>query len=268
MLYINSVFNTTSKPSAGSFRSTEALITNISLLNLHHVSGRISILLPWFFISTQITISDLEHTKSLMFFSVIMAYTSVSAECTDWWNSYNCLKCQQINLLFLPDIRITRPVLTTCTKTLIRKPLISYGPVISPTWKQAENDTISVLWWICTPEKSLDGISLRMQMWNWLSLLFRGLTKNETLLMVLCSILTEEASIQPLHSGSFWIPLMLYSLFPKKAIPLTMPAVNASSSILRKKKQTVNATILYKNFNSLFLNILKGTTIPKGHTTH
>ena len=56
--------------------------------------------------------------------------------------------------------------------------------------------------------------------------------------------------------------------FSKKAIPLTMPAVNASSSILRKKKQTVNATILYKNFNSLFLNLLKGTTIPKGHTTH
>ena len=46
MLYISFVSNIASKPSAGSFRSTEALITNISLLNLHHVSERISILRP------------------------------------------------------------------------------------------------------------------------------------------------------------------------------------------------------------------------------
>ena len=78
----------------------------------------------------------------------------------------------------------------------------------------------------------------------------------------------REPSTQPLHFVSFWILLILCSLFLKKAIHLTMLAANASSNISRKKKQTANATILCKSFGSLFLNISKGTTIPKDHTAH
>ena len=86
--------------------------------------------------------------------------------------------------------------------------------------------------------------------------------KKERLLMALCSIPTGEPSTPPLLSGSFWILLMLCNLFQKKGSPLTMPAVNVSLSISRKRKQTAKPTIPYWSSSFLFLNILMASTIP------
>ena len=45
-----------------------------------------------------ITTNGLVHTKLPSFFSVIMASTSVSEECTAWWRVYNYQKCPLISL--------------------------------------------------------------------------------------------------------------------------------------------------------------------------
>ena len=87
-------------------------------------------------------------------------------------------------------------------------------------------------------------------------------------LLGLCSILTGEVSILPLPSGSFWILWTLCNPFLKRAFLLTMPAVNVSLSILRKKKQTAEPTILYRSSSSLFLNILRASTIPDALMAH
>ena len=84
----------------------------------------------------------------------------------------------------------------------------------------------------------------------------------------LCSILTGGVSILPLPSGSFWILWTLCNPFLKRAFLLTMPAANVSLSILRKKKQTAEPTILYRSFSSLFLNISRASTIPDALTAH
>ncbi len=75
-------------------------------------------------------------------------------------------------------------------------------------------------------------------------------------------------SVSSFVENSTFLQNLNLTEYPNMRKNLTMPVVNASSSILRKKKQIANATIPYKNFNSLFLNILKGTTILKDHTTH
>ena len=84
----------------------------------------------------------------------------------------------------------------------------------------------------------------------------------------LYSILTGGVSILPLPSGSFWILWTLCNPFLKRAFLLTMPAANVSLSILRKKKQTAEPTILYRSSSSLFLNILRASTIPDALTAH
>lgn len=95
--------------------------------------------------------------------------------------------------------------------------------------------------------------------------LFERLMKNETLPMGLCSILIGEPSILPLHFDSFWIHLILCSLFQKKDILLTMPAVNVSLNISKEKRQTANVTILCKSCSFLYLNTSKDTIIPEDH---
>ena len=202
----------------------------------------------------RITGSASELTKPPTSFCVIMAFTSVSAECTGWWNTYSFLKCPPINLLLRPDVLTMRPVQTICSKILNRKLPISYGPVTLPFSKPEGNGTICVLWWISFPGKSLPGMFLPMLIQNWLSLHFEELTKNGRPLTALCFTPTGEPSIPPSHSGSFWILWMLCSLFQRKAIRLTMPAVNAFSNIWRKKKQTANVTVPCRSCSFLYLS--------------
>ena len=58
--------------------------------------------------------------------------------------------------------------------------------------------------------------------------------------------------------------MLLYILFQRKAILLTMSAENAFKNILRKMRQTVNLTIPGRNCSFLYLNILKAFAIQKG----
>ena len=84
--------------------------------------------------------------------------------------------------------------------------------------------------------------------------------------MGLCFILIEAHSILPSPSGGFSTLLMLCSLFLRKVILLTMPAVNVFSSISKKKKQIANVIVRLRSFSYLFLNILKGITTQKDRT--
>jgi len=58
-------------------------------------------------------------------------------------------------------------------------------------------------------------------------------------------------------SGSFWIPLVLYSPSPKRSILLTMPVVNVSSNILRRKKVTEEHITLLRNYRFMYFNMSK-----------
>ena len=80
--YINFVFSMTSNFSVRYLASTEAPITNITAQNLRIAPRKIKRLQKLFCKSMLITTNVLVLTKSLMFFSVIMALTSVSVECT------------------------------------------------------------------------------------------------------------------------------------------------------------------------------------------
>ena len=102
-----------------------------------------------------------------------------------------------------------------------------------------------------------------MQIQRLSSPLFERLMKSETLFMDLCSILIGEPNILPLHFGSFWILLILCSPFQKKDIHSTMPAVNVSLNISKKKKQIANVTIPCKSYSFLYLNTSKDIIIPK-----
>lgn len=55
--------------------------------------------------------------------------------------------------------------------------------------------------------------------------------------------------------------------FSKKGYLSTMLAVNISSDITKKKKQTVELTTHYRNYNFLSLNILWATITPNGHSS-
>lgn len=68
-------------------------------------------------------------------------------------------------------------------------------------------------------------------------------------------------------SGNFWILSMLCSLFQRKAIPLSTPAVNAFSNTSKKNKQTANAILPSRNCSFLYWSIWKDTTIRKDHTS-
>ena len=50
--------------------------------------------------------------------------------------------------------------------------------------------------------------------------------------------------------------------FSKKGVPFNNTCCECFLSILKKKKQTAEPTILYRSFSALFLNILRASTIP------
>ena len=89
--------------------------------------------------------------------------------------------------------------------------------------------------------------------------------RNVTIPNDLCFILIEDHNTQPLHSGSYWILLMLYNPFQRKGILSIMPAVNVSSNISKRKKLIVEPITPCRNCNYPCLSTLKDSTTPKDH---
>ena len=150
-------------------------------------------------------------------------------------------------------------------RILTKKPLILSGSVTLHISKQSANGTISALQWTFFPAKSSPEISRENQMLIWSWLRSKKLIQNETHHWVLCFILTVERNILHLHSGSYWIVWMLYSHFPRKDILSIMPAVNVSSSTLKKKKLTVKHIIPWRNSSYQCSNTWKDSIMSRDH---
>ena len=113
--------------------------------------------------------------------------------------------------------------------------LILVGLVILHISKQPVNG-----YYLCIV---MDLYSRKIISWNisekldviWSCLYSKELIKNEPLHSVSCFILTGGHNILHLHFGSYWILFMLCCNFSRKDILSVVPAVNVSSSILKRR---------------------------------
>ena len=144
--------------------STEALITNTIIQNRLSAPKKIRRFQSLFFRFMLIIISALAHIRLPMFFSVIMALTSVSDECTDWWEHFSYHVCPQISHFKITSIATMANALITCIRNSIKKLLIWYGPVTSHISRLPANGTISASLWICSLEKLSPGTSPQNRM--------------------------------------------------------------------------------------------------------
>ena len=112
----------------------------------------------------------LEHIKSPIFFSIIMAFTSASNECTTWWNLFNCQRCLPKSLFILINTMKTVNASIVFNRISTKRLLILSGLVILHTSTQPANGSISALYWIFFPTKSSPRIFQESQMliWSWL----------------------------------------------------------------------------------------------------
>lgn len=149
-----------------------------------------------------------------------MAYSSASAECTDWWNPYSCPKCPLTDLYPAANLLNTANTAAIFSRISGKKLQTLYGPAILHTWKRMASGIFYALSWTCFPGKLFPGTFPPGQMWIWSWLPSKKLMKNVMLLMGLCFTLTGDRLIRLSRSGSFWILLMLCSFFPKKDTPL------------------------------------------------
>ena len=186
-----------------------------------------------------------------IFFSVIMAFTSVLHECT-------ASSILPKSLFILTNTMKTANSPIISRRILTKRLLILSGLVILHISKQPiVMDLFSrkIISWNILGKPDVDLVMTAFK---------KAYTKRNAPLGLMFHS-NRGTQYTALHSSSYWILWMLYSHFPRKDILSIMPAVNVSSSTLKKKKLTVKHIIPWRNSSYQCSNTWKDSIMPRDH---